>query len=78
MEASAGFPDNYFDLVFIDALHSYEGCLADIKAWTPKVKKGGYICGHDYPRRPGVVQAVTEVFGDDVETDSDNTWFVRL
>jgi len=79
IEAAAGFPDNYFDLVFIDALHSYEGCLADIKAWLPKVKQGGYICGHDYPRRPGVVQAVKEIFGEkDIETDSDNTWFVRV
>ena len=78
VEASTGFPDNYFDLVFIDALHSYEGCLADIKAWMPKVKQGGYICGHDYPRRPGVVRAVTEIFGEEIETDSDNTWFVRL
>jgi len=76
--ASKSFDDGCLDLVFIDALHSYEGCLADIKAWMPKVKQGGYICGHDYPRRPGVVQAVTEMFGEDIETDSDDTWFVMV
>ncbi len=70
--------DASLDFVFIDADHSYEGCLRDIKAWLPKVKSGGYICGHDYPRYPGVVQAVDETFGDRVELDSDHCWFVRL
>lgn len=70
--------DKSVDLVFIDAAHSYVGCRADIKAWLPKVKPGGWICGHDYPRRPGVKKSVDELFGDLVETDSDSTWFVRV
>jgi len=66
------------DLVFIDAAHSYAGCRADILAWLPKTKTGGWICGHDYPRRPGVRQAVDEIFGNRVIKDSDSTWFVRV
>jgi hypothetical protein len=44
----------------------------------PKIKKGGFISGHDYPRYDGVVKAVNEIFGDLVKTDSDNCWYVRL
>lgn len=47
-ETSELFKDELFDLVYIDANHSYDGCLADIKSWIKKVKKGGCICGHDY------------------------------
>jgi cephalosporin hydroxylase len=58
-----------FDLVFIDADHSYETVLADIAAWLPKVKAGGVLCGHDYNRpghgHAGVRQAVDELIGSD-------------
>ena len=42
------FPDEYFDFIYIDADHSYEGVVRDIQAWWPKVKKGGLFCGDDY------------------------------
>jgi len=68
VDAAKHFPDNYFDLIYIDADHSYEGCKADIEAWYPKVKKGGFIIGDDYSDYVapvtgvvfGVVKAVTE------------------
>lgn len=67
------------DMVFIDATHNYEDCLADIKTWLPKTKK--LICGHDYSEVwPGVVRAVNETFG--VETGGfnvcDTIWYKWL
>lgn len=59
---AAGLYDNEtVDFVFIDADHSYEGVMRDIKAWWPKVKSGGTFAGHDYEKGwPGVVKAVNE------------------
>jgi len=47
-EAVENFPDGYFDLVYIDGDHSYEGCKQDLEDWWPKVKKGGLFLGDDY------------------------------
>lgn len=52
-------PDDFFDLVYIDACHSYECVMNDLKAWFPKVKKGGLVAGHDYLNNDyGVREAV--------------------
>ena len=42
------FPDNSLDFVYIDANHAYQYVVQDINLWYPKVKPGGFICGHDY------------------------------
>ena len=47
VEMSKHIPDNSLDLCFIDADHTYSGVKRDIEAYLPKVKNGGYICGHD-------------------------------
>lgn len=36
-----------YDVLFIDGDHSFEGCLADLKNWYPKLKIGGHILLHD-------------------------------
>jgi len=81
VEAAKDIPDRSLDFVFIDADHSYEGCLADIKAWLPKVKFGGYICGHDYENSDfpkfGVKRAVDETF-DRIELGENFTWFHQV
>jgi hypothetical protein len=76
ISASHRFIDKSFDFVFIDGNHSYNAVLADINAWLPKIKPGGWICGHDYHREP-VMKAVNEIF-DCVELDEDNTWFIKV
>lgn len=44
-EAATTFPDEYFDLVYIDANHTYSACLADLSAFDKKVKRSGFILG---------------------------------
>lgn len=71
-EIAKEYPDNHFDLVYIDADHSYEGCLKDIKAWLPKVKR--FLVGDDY-NKSGVKQAVQESFSDVYELPR-NGWAI--
>jgi Methyltransferase domain len=71
VQAANTVQDYSLDFVFIDADHTYEGCLADIHAWTPKVKIGGLISGHDYNLKwPGVIRAVEETGGAMIASDS--------
>ena len=62
------FNPESLDVVFIDALHTYDAVKADIKAWLPIVSHGGILCGDDYAGKyPGVSRAVNEIFKDRVE-----------
>ena len=61
VEAAKDYLDESLVGVFIDASHEYEDVLADIRAWWPKVKQGGYFGGHDI-NWPGVARAVQESF----------------
>jgi hypothetical protein len=72
--ASENVEDNSLDFVFIDADHSYEGCEGDIRNWSPKVKSGGYIMGHDITW-PSVKKAVTEHFGTNYIESTDTVWY---
>jgi len=42
------FPNNYFDLVYIDGDHSYDVVLHDLNICYKKVRCNGWILGHDY------------------------------
>lgn len=70
-DAVKRFPDEYFDLVYIDADHTYKACLQDIKDWFPKIKKGRFLLGDDYfhgtapgPGDKGVIFKVIEAVND--------------
>lgn len=54
-----------FDLIFLDAMHTYEDVTGDILRWWPRVRDGGMMVWHDYthPDFPGVQKAVDEIFG---------------
>lgn len=64
------------DFLFIDAGHGYEAVRDDIANWKGKVRKHGWVMGHDYDpvRNPGVVKAVDEAFGADVATLPFSIW----
>lgn len=47
-QAAGLFRDRQLDWVYIDALHSFEGVLADLVAYRRKVNSEGFILGHDY------------------------------
>ena len=90
-EACKRFPDNFFDFIYIDADHSYDGVRNDILSWFPKIKIGGFICGHDFDpdlEMPegnifGVNKAVTEIFKDKIDklclTNESHfkSWFIQ-
>jgi hypothetical protein len=49
------------DFIYVDADHSYEWCMRDLKNSLKAVSKGGIIAGHDYhPNTFGVWNAVNE------------------
>lgn len=55
------FENDYFDIIYIDGDHSYEGVKKDLNVSWKKIKNMGYITGHDYtPIFQGVIDAVNE------------------
>ena len=47
-DACSFFKDKYFDWIYFDADHSYNATLRELTDWYPKIKNGGWVCGHDY------------------------------
>ena len=60
--AANQFANGSIDFIMIDAGHSYEALMEDIKIWYNKVKPGGIISGDDYGVFHGVTQAADEYF----------------
>lgn len=48
MDAIELFEDESLDAVYIDGNHSFKYVAEDIASWIKKVRKGGFVCGHDY------------------------------
>lgn len=66
-ELIAQMPDGYFDWIYVDGDHFYEGVRRDIEAAAPKVKEGGFLVFNDYATwsptsmsHCGVARAVNE------------------
>lgn len=65
------FPDAHFDWIYVDGMHTRDACLADLRAYAPKVRPDGLILGHDYANHTmaqrmgfGVIEAVNEFVRD--------------
>lgn len=79
-EGAKQVEDKSCDIVYIDADHTYEAVKQDIETWLPKVKDGGWLGGHDYIQRRdwGVIKAVNEAFGRNIELGAASTWWHRV
>lgn len=58
--------DGSLDFVYLDGNHARSFVLDDLVAWTPKVRRGGIVAGHDYAeslRKPQIqVKAAVDAF----------------
>lgn len=76
-DAAKDVPDGSLDFVYVDGNHVYDAVLEDLQAWAPKVRRGGFIAGHDYrefPNKPTihVIPAVQHY----TKTHRIDPWFV--
>ena len=75
--ALAGFPDAFFDWVYIDGNHEYDYVREDVEICLAKVKRDGYVCGDDVnwvsEGRCPVRLAVEDVVRDRLD-ELDVTW----
>lgn len=77
-DAAKTFDDQSVDVVYLDGDHSLTAVRADIRAWMPKLKRGGWLAGHDYHWEfPGVLRAVHELVGKPERVFRDGSWVVR-
>lgn len=58
-----------FDMIFLDAMHTYPEVRDDTERWWPSLRPGGVFVYHDFAHHdfPGVEQAVNERFGPPME-----------
>lgn len=80
VDAAKSVMDKSLDFVYIDGNHRYEAVLDDIRAWFPKVKRTGFIAGHDYGHKlaPGVKMAVDELLGIPDERFKETSWVIKI
>jgi len=60
VEGAKQFEDESLDWVFIDANHEYKYIKENLEIWTPKVKSGGLVSGHDYKNPKGKWKGITK------------------
>jgi predicted O-methyltransferase YrrM len=65
-----------FDLVYIDGRHEYKNVKRDLELWSPLVKPGGWLAGHDW-MMDDVKRAVREVCGEPTNFYEDFSWAIK-
>ena len=73
-EAVKTVPDGSLDFVFVDAGHSFDCAATDIKEWTPKVRSGGMVAGHDVDEL--FVRTALSLYHPKYSIANDNCWYV--
>lgn len=79
-EAAGLFENESLDLVYIDGDHGYDSVSADIRAWFPKIRPGGWISGHDWTTYAPFIQvipAVTDTLGVPDAVFRDTSWIIQ-
>ena len=76
------FKDDTLDFVFLDGNHKYDYVVQDIKNWLPKIRKGGYLIGHDWQHHilgDEVEQAVCSVLPrQHIKLDDNQVWYYKV
>ncbi len=77
VEAAKRFEDGSLDFVYIDGHHDFLPVAQDLATWSPKVRKGGMVAGHDYAKfKPWASIHVVEVVQAWTEARGIRPWFV--
>ena len=75
--AAEQFENESLDFVWLDTSMDYDLVKAELRAWIPKVRTGGYIGGHDFFSSPnGVGRLVVEEFGN--YRTNGQSWYARI
>ena len=78
MDALQFLKDGELDFIYIDGDHRYEGVLADLNGWRPKLREGGIMAGHDWSFKT-VQKALVEVFKDkEAVLFQGDSWGIKL
>lgn len=77
VEAAEQFENETVDFVWLDTSMDYDLVKAELEAWIPKVKTGGYIGGHDFFAAPNSIgRLVIETFAH--YRTNHQSWYTRI
>lgn len=75
VDAAGDFEDESLDAVYIDAEHDEESVRTDIQTWLPKIKKGGYLSGHDWWLSH--IEKLVRGLNREINVYQDTSWVVK-